>query len=74
MHYPIPPSGQGEARESTLSWFICALNGSEPKKRREPLRQILGPSDWDSVAGEDRVSRYKTERGPKRSTVKGGLR
>jgi len=40
MHYPMPPSAQEEARESTLSWFIRALNGLEPKERRELLRQI----------------------------------
>jgi hypothetical protein len=40
MHYPMPPSAQGEARESTLSWFIRALNGLKPKERRELLRQI----------------------------------
>ena len=45
MHYPMPPSAQGEARESTLSWFIRALNGLKPKERRELLRQILGTSD-----------------------------
>ena len=45
MHYPTPPSAQEEARVSTLSWFIRALNGLEPKERREPLRQILGTSD-----------------------------
>ena len=42
MHYPMPPSAQEEA---TLSWFIRALNGLEPKERRELLRQILGTSD-----------------------------
>ena len=45
MHYPTPPSAQEEARESTLSWFIRALNGLEPKERRELPRQILGNSD-----------------------------
>jgi hypothetical protein len=40
MHYPMSPSAQEEARESTLSWFIRALNGLEPKERRELLRQI----------------------------------
>ena len=45
MHYPMPPFAQEVARESTLSWFIRALNGLEPKERREPLRQILGTSD-----------------------------
>ena len=37
MHYPMPPSAQEEA---TLSWFIRALNGLEPKERRALLRQI----------------------------------
>jgi hypothetical protein len=45
MHYPMPPSTQEETRESTLSWFIRALNSLEPKERRELLRQILGTSD-----------------------------
>jgi len=62
MYYPMPPSAQEEARESTLSWFIRALNGLEPKERREPLRQILGTSAW----GEDRVSRHNPEPGPER--------
>ena len=53
MHYRMPQSGQEEAGESTLSWFILALNGLEPKERREPLRQILGTS----ACSDDRVSR-----------------
>jgi hypothetical protein len=60
MHYPMPQSAREEAGESTLSWFILALNGPEPKERREPLRQILGTSAW----GDDRVSR--PEPGPER--------
>ena len=40
MHYPTPPSAQEEARGSTLSWFIRALNGLEPNERRALLRQI----------------------------------
>ena len=40
MHYPTPPSAQEEARESTLSWFIRALNGLESKERRALPRQI----------------------------------
>jgi hypothetical protein len=45
MHYPMPPSALEVTRESTLSWFIRALNGLEPKEGRELLRQILGTSD-----------------------------
>ncbi|HEY5777869.1 MAG TPA: hypothetical protein VIT00_03980 [Terrimicrobiaceae bacterium] len=56
----MPQSAREEAGESTLSWFILALNGLEPKERREPLRQILGTSAW----GDDRVSR--PEPGPER--------
>jgi hypothetical protein len=41
----MPPTARGETRESTLSWFIRALNGLELKERREPLRQILGTFD-----------------------------
>ena len=45
MHYPLPPSAREEARQSTLSWFMRALNGLEPKEQRELLRQILGTCD-----------------------------
>ena len=44
MHCPMPPSVREETRESTLGWFIRALNGLEPKERRELLRQT-GTSD-----------------------------
>jgi hypothetical protein len=33
------PSVQEETWESTLGWFIRALNGLEPKERRELLRR-----------------------------------
>lgn len=44
MHYPMPPSAQEETRESTLGWFIRAVNGLEPKEQRELLMQIPGTS------------------------------
>jgi hypothetical protein len=45
MHYPLPPSAREKAPQITLSWFIRALNGLEPKEQRELLRQILGTFD-----------------------------
>ena len=66
MHYPMPPSAQEEARESTLSWFIRALNGLEPKERRELLRQIPRELRLTCRCGEHRVSRYNPEPGPER--------
>ena len=44
MHFPMPPSAQEETLGSTLGWFNSALNGLEPKGRRELLRQV-GTSD-----------------------------
>ena len=44
MHYPMPPSAQEETRESTLGWFIRALNGLQPKEQRELLMRIPGTS------------------------------
>jgi hypothetical protein len=44
MLYPMPPSAQEETRESTLGWFIRAVNGLEPKEQRELLMQIPGTS------------------------------
>ncbi len=44
MHYPMPSPAQEETRESTLGWFIGALNGLEPKEQRELLMQIPGTS------------------------------
>ena len=45
MRYPMSRCAQEEARESTLSWFICALNGLKPKEWRKLLRQICGASN-----------------------------
>jgi hypothetical protein len=45
MHYPVPPIRLGRDPGEHLSWFIRALNGLEPKERRELPSQILGASD-----------------------------
>jgi hypothetical protein len=57
----MPPSAQEEARESTSSWFIRALN-LEPKEQRRPLKHIVGTL----ARAEDRVSRHNPEPGPER--------
>ena len=54
MHCPHAPIRSEEARQSTLSWFIRALNGLEPKERRELLRQIPGPPTNMPLRGRTR--------------------